>query len=343
MNLQHREKIRRQKFVFPKWKGSHIVMLENECSDISSFLKSEKCLVVCFSFKLTIRPPEIKELLVFFNRVVSLDILRDICSLERGSECKGTIQTPFSSTPPQQAAAPLQECPEPGTCVATLQPVWFVALGAPGNIRAEKRNPSPPGLGQPANASALSNKLLIWPCNKQLLTAACCNPGKQHMWGWAGGAAIKTFASSKFWLPHHRQTCCLSKQSPPLGNVNREVESSVRACGACECRRVPPEGRIRSCSSTAHLAAPACVPRAEACYVQAGVLTCLCAVPLPHAIQMYCCPNCDGTSFLGYLVCPKSIHSSVAFSDASLPPSSKDCLWRMSTWKEGRLGPLGRK
>lgn len=181
MNLQHREKIRRQKFVFPKWKGSHIVMLENECSDISSFLKSEKCLVVCFSFKLTIRPPEIKELLVFFNRVVSLDILRDICSLERGSECKGKIQTPFSSTPPQQAAAPLQECPEPGTCVATLQPVWFVALGAPGNIRAEKRNPSPPGLGQPANASALSNKLLIWPCNKQLLTAACCNPGKQHM------------------------------------------------------------------------------------------------------------------------------------------------------------------
>lgn len=25
------EKTRRQRFVFPKWKGTHIVMLENEC------------------------------------------------------------------------------------------------------------------------------------------------------------------------------------------------------------------------------------------------------------------------------------------------------------------------
>lgn len=26
-----KEKVRRQRFVFPKWKGSYIVMLENEC------------------------------------------------------------------------------------------------------------------------------------------------------------------------------------------------------------------------------------------------------------------------------------------------------------------------
>lgn len=30
-----KEKIRRQRFVFPKWKGSHIVMLENECPGLS--------------------------------------------------------------------------------------------------------------------------------------------------------------------------------------------------------------------------------------------------------------------------------------------------------------------
>lgn len=91
-----KEKIRRQRFVFPERKGSHIVELENECPGVfASQIRSVWLSVL----RLKIRSPEIKELLVFFNRAISLDILRDRCSPERGSGCKGTIQTPFSSAP----------------------------------------------------------------------------------------------------------------------------------------------------------------------------------------------------------------------------------------------------
>lgn len=144
---------------------------------ISSFLKAEKCLVVCFSFRFTIRPPEITELQFFFNRVVSLDILRDRRSLQRSRECKGTIQHLFQCSP--QPCLSSLGCPEPGTDLATAQPgLWLWGHLATSGLRNQIHLLL---LIQPGSPSALPNKLLIWPCSKQLLTAASCNPGKQHM------------------------------------------------------------------------------------------------------------------------------------------------------------------